>query len=291
MFVSHELIEAFLILQVSGQIQIHLGFSLIPGCSMFLYSSHLLVLDSTLCTLPFCIWVLLALALLLILLSLFIHRVLLAFLPSFLFIGIDCFWTWRRWSLNIKWLSWVPLPSKTLPHRILPNRSLKRAKSALLKSCVFNSVFPSSLPSRFWTPPSHGLCRQDYPWPSHPNKPLHVGMKSSNVHVFSSISQRRKLSTTHSRHLACLCLAVLSLQPMLGWLKPLMRTTTWELGAASICLYRVSSTCFSYSGGQWQRPPIISPLPVLCLILTLMCSSPLSSIPRLSYTHSDCPLT
>lgn len=170
------------------------------------------------------------------------HRALLAFLPYFLFIGMDCFWAWQRWSLNIKWLSWVPLPSKTLPHRILPNRSLKRARSALLKSSVLNSVFLSSLPSRFWTSPSHSLCHQDWPWTSHPSEYLHAGMKSSRpLLLVVSIFQRRKLSTMHSRHLYCLCLAVLSLQAVLGWLKPLTKTRAWELGAASICSYRLSS--------------------------------------------------
>lgn len=54
---------------------------------------------------------------------------------------------------------------------------------------------------------------------------------------------------------------------MLGWLKPLMRTRAWELRAASICLYRVSSTCFSQWGGLWQTPTITSPLLVLSYVL------------------------
>lgn len=58
-FVSHILIEAFLVFEISVQIQFHLSFSLIPGFSMFLYSSYLLVLASTLCMFPFCVWVLL----------------------------------------------------------------------------------------------------------------------------------------------------------------------------------------------------------------------------------------
>lgn len=58
-FVSHVHIEAFLVLEVSGPIQFHLSFSLIPGFSMFLYSSHLPALASTLCVLPFYVWVLL----------------------------------------------------------------------------------------------------------------------------------------------------------------------------------------------------------------------------------------
>lgn len=49
----------FLVLEVSGPIQFHLSFSLIPGFSMFLYSSHLPALASTLCVLPFYVWVLL----------------------------------------------------------------------------------------------------------------------------------------------------------------------------------------------------------------------------------------
>lgn len=94
-------------------------------------------------------------------------------------------------------------------------------------------------------------------------------MKSSRSLVLaaSSVSQRRKLSTTHSRCLDGLCLLVLSLQPMLGWLKPLMRTRAWELRAVSICLYRVSSTCFSQWGGLWQTPTITSPLLVLSYVL------------------------
>ena len=38
--------------------------------------------------------------------------------------------------MNINKLSWAPLPSRALSHGTLPSRSLKRPKSALLKSRV-----------------------------------------------------------------------------------------------------------------------------------------------------------
>lgn len=247
MFVSHVLIEAFLVLEISGLIQFHwaLAWSLDSQCFCILPTYWSLLPPSKCLSIAR--------------ISLLIHRVL-AFLLSFLFFGMDCFWAWQRWALNIKWLSWVSHPSKTLPHSILPNRSLKR--QFLCWSPGFWTQF-SSPPSGFWTSPSHGLCHQDCPWPSHPNKPLHVGMKSSRslVLVDSSISQRRKLPTTHSRCLDWLCLAVLSLQAMLGVVEaPHKDQGLRAWGCFHLFVQGLIDLLFLV---RWQAPTKTSPLPVL----------------------------
>lgn len=65
-----------------------------------------------------------------------IHRGLLALLPAFIFLGMHCFWGWRRWFLNTDQLSWAHLPSRALslyhPAKQFPERS----GPALLKSRV-----------------------------------------------------------------------------------------------------------------------------------------------------------
>jgi len=55
--------------------------------------------------------------------------------------------------------------------------------------------------------------------------------------VGSSITWRRKLSSTHSRNLLdCLCPAMLSLEKMSGWLKSTMRIRAFEHEASPIWL-------------------------------------------------------
>ena len=70
--------------------------------------------------------------------SFFIHAGLLAFLPSVPFFGMHRSWAWRRWFLNINQFSWTPLPFRALCHGTILSRSLKRPKSAFLKSKVLS---------------------------------------------------------------------------------------------------------------------------------------------------------
>jgi len=65
-----------------------------------------------------------------------------------LFAGMDCSSAWRRRVLNINQLSWAPLRSRALIHGMLPSRSLKRPKSALLKSRVQSFCFYAPLSSQ-----------------------------------------------------------------------------------------------------------------------------------------------
>ena len=68
--------------------------------------------------------------------SLFTHRHLLAFLSTFLFLRMYCFWAWRRWFLNTNQVSRAPLPFRALSYVTLPSNSLKSSMAALLKSRV-----------------------------------------------------------------------------------------------------------------------------------------------------------
>lgn len=77
---------------------------------------------------------------------LLIHSGLLPFLPDFLYTSVDHSWNWRRWPLNIKNISWVPLSSTALSHRIFV-LCLRRPK-ALLTSRVVSLIFTLLLPLR-----------------------------------------------------------------------------------------------------------------------------------------------
>lgn len=84
--------------------------------------------------------------------------------PDFLLIWFHCSWAWRKWSLNINQLSWIPLPCRSCSHGILP-RSLSRLQLTLLKSMV-KILLPCFIPSWYWTPP-HGHDSQRCLQPSH----------------------------------------------------------------------------------------------------------------------------
>ena len=68
--------------------------------------------------------------------SLLIHVGLLPPFLDFLLRGMQRSWAWRKWCLNSDQHSWNPLPSRALTHGIPPSSSLKRPKSALLRSKV-----------------------------------------------------------------------------------------------------------------------------------------------------------
>lgn len=74
--------------------------------------------------------------------SLFVLADLLLPLLDFLHVGMDHSWTWRRWFLEINWLSLTPLQSRA-SQRIFPSRN--RLKSVLLKSrlaTLTSALFP-----------------------------------------------------------------------------------------------------------------------------------------------------
>ena len=68
--------------------------------------------------------------------SLFNHAGLLPPLLNFFLRGMHCSCAWKKCCLKSDLHSWTPLPSRALAHGIPPSSSLKRAKSALLRSRV-----------------------------------------------------------------------------------------------------------------------------------------------------------
>lgn len=128
---------------IPGQIQSHFGFdfpSHIFVCSdniSVLFPGHLPLLSS----------------------SEVFHNFffLFCFVRSILFITrIDYYWTWTRRLLTIKQPSWSHSLPKPLSCRTVPSRSLKRPKSALLKTVIF--IFSQFPFLRVWSPASHGHC-------------------------------------------------------------------------------------------------------------------------------------
>lgn len=68
---------------------------------------------------------------------------------DFCFVGMHDSWTWRRWSLNISQLFWVPLPSWALSHRTLLHKSLKMTKTKVVICAllaVWRTLFTLSAP-------------------------------------------------------------------------------------------------------------------------------------------------
>lgn len=60
---------------------------------------------------------------------LFIYAGLLVFLSDFLFVEAHCFWTWKRWFLNINQFPWAPLHFRAMSHSPLASRWIpKEAK-------------------------------------------------------------------------------------------------------------------------------------------------------------------
>lgn len=195
--------RAFLVLEISGLIQFHwaLARSLDSQCFCILPTYWSLLPHSKCQSIAR--------------ISLLIHRVL-AFLLSFLFFGMDCFWAWQRWTLNIKLLSWVSHPSKTLPHSILPNWSLKRAKF-LCWSPGFWTQF-SSPPLRIlnftisWSLPP----RLPLTFTSQQAPPCWYEVQQITCSCWLLYLSEEEVIHNTLQCLDCLCLAVLSLQPMLG---------------------------------------------------------------------------
>lgn len=107
-------------------------------------------------------------------------------------------------------LSWAPLPSGALSHGTQPSRSLNRLKPAFLKSKVLNfavhlSCCPKDIKPLHFTV-SAALLLLRFIFPISPS--LLVKAKSSTASLLggSSVTWRRKLSSTHSRNLLnCFC--------------------------------------------------------------------------------------
>jgi len=131
--------------------------------------------------------------------------------------------------LDINQLAWAHLPSRASSHGTLPSRSLNRPKSTLLKSRVVSFLCTPLAALR--------ILNSTIAWPLQPRLPLSFTYPTSPsllvrtrssiapLPIGSSITWRRMLSSIHSRNLLdFLCLAVLSLQQILGWLKSPMRT-------------------------------------------------------------------
>jgi len=110
-------------------------------------------------------------------------------------------------------LGFLFTPTNLSP-RILPRSSVKKPKSALLKSRVVILLF-NLLPA----------------------------LRILNHHLTVTAE---KISSMHSKNfLDCLCPAVLLLQQILGCLKFPMRTWVCKCWVASICLSKASFTCSS----------------------------------------------
>lgn len=89
-------------------------------------SSQATVLVSTLCKLPFCVWVWP---------GIWVwpySSILLAFLPD-IFVGMYQTWTWRGRFLNVNHLSWASLFSTDLSQPVLLSRPMRKSKPAFLK--------------------------------------------------------------------------------------------------------------------------------------------------------------
>ena len=113
--------------------------------------------------------------------------------------GMDGFWAWRSWAVNINQVSSTSLASRPWYHGTLSSRPMKRAKSALLNSKAVVShftLFPplinlnstilwtlqSRLPLTFTSPVSPSLCVSR--WSS--RAPLFVGSSVTWIRKFSS---------------------------------------------------------------------------------------------------------
>ena len=118
---------------------------------------------------------------------------------------MDCSWAWKRWSSNINHLSWASLPSRPLSHESLPSRSLRRAKSALLKSSVVSLLFPPFLPLRILNSTIAWPLQLRLPLvfiaPVNPSLLMSMRYSKAPLLISYSITWRRKFSPVHSRNL------------------------------------------------------------------------------------------
>ena len=127
--------------------------------------------------------------------------------------------------MNINQHYWATLLSRALCHGTLPSRSLRRPKYALLKSKVGSLLYTllavlRTLNSTIsWS--LHARLSLIFTFPTSPSLLVRTRSSIAPLLVGSSITWRRKLSSTHSRNLLdCLHPAVLSCQQTSGWLKP-----------------------------------------------------------------------
>lgn len=162
-----------------------------------------------------------------------IFQDLLVHLPSQSFCPAFCFQdAWRRWSLNINWLSQASLVSKRreLSYGSLPSRSLKRTTSAFLRSRAVS--LPCALLAALRILNSTGKWSlQPYPfsYPSSPSLLVRTRSSIASLLVGSCITWAWKLSSVHSRDfLVYLCPAVFSLQKISVCWKFPMRTRACE---------------------------------------------------------------
>ena len=104
--------------------------------------------------------------------------------------------------MNTDQLSWAPLPSRAISHGILPSRSLRRPKSALLKSRVA-SLLRTRLaalrivnPTVLWS--LQPRLRLTFTFPTSPSLLVRTRSSIAPLLVGSSVTWQRKLSSTHS---------------------------------------------------------------------------------------------
>lgn len=95
----------------------------------------------------------------------------------------------------------------------------------------------------------------------------------------------------HSRNLLdCLYPAVLSLQQILGWLKPPIKTMACEHCELLLSVYK-GPNLFGLLDQLAYKLTITSPVYLLLLVLIHKLSASSSPIPRWSSTHSSCLLS
>lgn len=132
-------------------------------------------------------------------------------------------------------------------HITLWKSSLKRSKSALLKSRVMIMLcFPCSFFTGFWTPSCHHYCRQDFP-------DLHIPHQfflvcKYGIQQSTSSHRVKKFSSIHSRNLLdCLWSVVPSADVGMAHVVH-MNTRACQQEAVSSCLKVASS-----SNSSWKR--------------------------------------
>lgn len=132
---------------------------------------------------------------------------LLALLLNLFSVGMNGRWDWM-WSLNTNLLPWAPLLDKVLFHSNVLSKSLKRPKSALLKSRTVSLLCIPLTALRIL----HGHCSPGFPWAFHSPLPFLFGetkfQHSSSFHRLL-YNLEKKLTSPHSRNLLeWLCLAI-----------------------------------------------------------------------------------
>lgn len=195
------------------------------------YSSH----DSTLCILLFCAWVCPGAPH-----SSMHSSILLAFLPDFLFIGMDHSWAWRWWSLSTNQL-WLGVPSRTLSHGLLPSRPLKMSDYFPETQGCERAFCPSPSPedSRILNS-TITVTAAKSAFDLHITNLLMKRKKSSRASplVVLSVTWRRKLLSVHSRNVQDFLEILLCFPSKRYWeqLKFPRRTKARECEVAPSCL-------------------------------------------------------